>query len=95
MQGKFVLIRDNMAGVFYGTCESIDLALGTWTLTDARKVHYWTGAGAVEGVVARGPKTGSRITAKVSRVAGRTLVQVIECQPAEQAMLEGQPEWQP
>jgi len=95
MVSKFVLVRDSMAGVFYGVCESLDLTAGTWTLQDARKVHYWTGAGAVEGVVARGPKSGSRITAKVTRVAGRTLVQIIECTPAERAVLEGLPEWQP
>jgi hypothetical protein len=95
MISKFVLVRDSRAGVFYGVCEALDLTAGPGTVQDARKVHYWTGAGAVEGVVARGPKVGSRITAKVTRVAGRTLVQIIECTPAERAVLEGLPEWQP
>lgn len=95
MVGKFVLVRDDMGGVFFGVCEELCLKDGTWTLANARKVHYWTGAGAVEGVVARGPKQGSRITAKVTRVSGRTLAQIIECTSAEQAVLEGQPEWQP
>ena len=95
MVGKFVLVRDDLAGVFFGKCEALDMATGTWTLSTARKIHYWASAGAVEGVVVHGPGVSSRVTATVTRIAGRTLVQVIECTSDEAAELMGQPEWKP
>lgn len=96
MIGGYVLIRDHMAGVFFGTLTEIDMANKTWTLEDARKLHFWAKAAAVEGVVARGPDPQrSRCTPAVALVSGATLAQVILCRPAERAVLEALPEWKP
>ena len=92
---KPVLIRDNTAGVFFGKLESMDLATGTWVLTEARKIHYWTQAGAVEGVAAHGIGRDSRVTAEVSRISGRALIQAIDLTETQYATLRSFPEWKP
>ena len=96
MLGKIVIVRDHMAGVFVGRLVSLDLAAKAATLSDARKVHYWTGAGAVEGLAAHGCSVaGSRITAMVATVAVCAVVQVCECTEESVTVLMGAPEWRP
>lgn len=90
------LIRDNMAGVLFGDLVSIDLAAKTWTLKNARKIHYWSRAAAVEGVVVRGiDPVASKVTAAVTETAGAALVQVVYMTPDEYASLNSVPEWRP
>ncbi len=97
MGPQYVLIRDNMAGVFFGELDSLDLAAGTWTLSTARKIWSWSRAGAVEGVAVRGiDPIKSRVTARTSGpVSGRSLVQVVYLTDAEHAALDSVPEWRP
>jgi len=96
MVGKFVLVRDHMAGVLFGRLEELDLGQKTWVLTNARKIHFWSKAAAVEGVVVRGPDPAkSRVTPAVTQVAGAALVQVIVCTSAEEKVLSALPEWKP
>ena len=91
-----MLIRDHMAGVFFGELDTMDLATKTWTMRDARKIHYWRRAAAVEGVAVRGicPKD-SRVTAKVGKVGGAWLVQFVEMTDEQFAALDAVPEWRP
>jgi hypothetical protein len=92
---QYVLIRDNMAGVFFGELADMDLAAGTWTLKLGRKIHYWRRAGAVEGVAVRGiDPLGSRVTA-ACRVSGRAMVQVVYLTAEQHAALDAVPEWRP
>lgn len=97
--GQYVIIRDHMAGVLAGTLDAIDLAAGTAVLTQARKIHYWQGAAAVEGLAARGPRvdasSATRITPAVEFAACRNVVQVILCTAEARAVIEGAPEWKP
>lgn len=93
--GNKVLIRDHMAGVFFGTLAEFDLKAGTWMLKGARKIHYWVRAGAVEGVAVRGiDQKQSRVTARVD-VAGRSMVQICLMSEEQYAALDACPEWRP
>lgn len=92
---KLVLIRDHMAGILVGTLVGGDLVSGTWTLKNARKVHYWTRAAAAEGLAVTGDMgSGGRITPMVPLVSGRSLVQIIEDYGGCQKILEA-PVWTP
>jgi hypothetical protein len=93
MIGQVVVLRDNAAGVFVGTLAEFDQAAKTCRLTDARKIHYWVGAGAVEGLATHGCKDGSRITAKVAQVATCDVVQIVSTTPVGAKCLMDWPEW--
>jgi hypothetical protein len=50
--GKYVIVRDDKAGVFFGILskkENTEL-----TLTKARKLYYWSGANTVEQLAVEG-----------------------------------------
>ena len=94
MLNKLCIVRDNMAGVFVGTLTAYDLAAGTWEMVNARKIHYWVKAAAVEGLAAVGDGAGGRITPKVGRVAGRALVQIVEDTGGCQSLMD-YPGWTP
>ena len=94
-QGSYVLIRDNAAGVFVGVLCSVQLETKCWTLTAARKIHYWQGAAAVEGIATHGVGEGSRLTPVVSEVAGCDLVQIIAVSDEAVVALKAWPEWTP
>ena len=91
---RFVLIRDNMAGVFVGLLTAH--ASKSWTLSGSRKIHYWTKAAAVEGIASFGPGPGSRVCPlRVPRVGGEDLVQILDLTPEEHATLMALPVWTP
>ena len=91
---RFVLIRDNMAGVFVGTL--IAHSGKSWALASSRKIHYWTKAAAVEGIASFGPGPGSRVCPlRVPPVGGEELVQIIDLTAEEAAALMALPVWTP
>lgn len=91
---RYVLIRDNMAGVFVGL---LTAHVGkSWTLTSSRKIHYWTKAAACEGIATFGPGPGSRVCPlRVPPVGGEDLVQIIDLTIEEHAALMALPVWTP
>ena len=94
--GKIVVVRDHMAGVFVGTLVAFDQNAKTCTLADARHIHYWRKAAAVEGLAARGCHPESRITPAVPLVATCNVVQVVLVPEGEaQHFLLSAPEWRP
>ena len=94
MIGEFVLIRDNMAGVLFGKLMQQDGKM--WVLQNARKIHYWAKAAAVEGIVATGVVgDGSRITPSVELVQGFDAVQIIRLPIQEYNLLNAYPVWTP
>lgn len=96
MGPKYVLIRDNMAGVFFGELDTMDLAAGTWRLVSGRKIWHWRRAGAVEGVAVRGIDTEeSNVTARAAGIVGRSLVQACDLTAEQYAALDSCPEWRP
>ena len=96
LTGKTVLVRDNRAGVFVGTLVVFDGASKCATLKDARKVWFWVGAAAVEGIAARGLRhEGSKVCPVVAHVECCDVVQVVLCEKAGVASVMGAPEWKP
>ena len=73
--GKKVLIRDHKAGLFLTTLVDVDGS--QWIGGESRKIHYWAGAGAVEGIAETGiDLLNSRITVKTSMSSGKELIQI-------------------
>ena len=94
MIGKNVLVRDDKAGVLIGTLMAQNGK--AWTLSNARKIHYWTKAAAVEGIAAVGSAgNGSRITPTVTMVQGFEAVQIVLLGDAEHTALMESPTWMP
>jgi len=89
-----VLIRDHMAGVLIGVLISQEGK--QWILQDARKIHYWEKAAAVEGIVATGSVgTKSRITPSVGLMQGFDAVQIIILPDDAYNQLQTFPDWTP
>lgn len=63
--GKLVLVRSGQSGVWVG--HLVAQTDHVVTLSEARKVHYWTGAGATSGLALTGP-SGGRICPPVPEV---------------------------
>jgi len=88
------LIRDHMAGVFVTTLTAVDGKM--WTGAEGRKIHYWEGAGAVEGISAHGiDNKKSRVTAPVPVCNGRELVQLLPLTEDVYKLIMGAPVWNP
>jgi hypothetical protein len=84
MLGKQVIVRADKAGVFFGTLESKnDLEV---TLTNVRKLYYWSGANAIEQIALEGVKNPNdcQFTVIVERMCLSQYIQIILC--TEQAI---------
>ena len=96
MIGKRVIVRDNRAGVHFGTLVSFDGPSKCARLTDARKVWYWQGAASCHGLAARGLRhDGSKVCPVVATVDLLDVVEVVECSEEGAASRWGAPEWRP
>lgn len=96
LTGKVVLVRDNRAGVLVGTLLAFDGASKTASLKNARKVWYWKGAAAVEGIAARGlDQKESKVTPVVAHVECCDVVQLVLCAKEGAASVMAAPEWRP
>lgn len=94
--GKVVLVRDHRAGVLVGTLVSFDAASKTAELKNARKIWYWTGAAAVEGIAARGlSHSGSKVSPPVSTSVCMDAIQILECSMDGAESVRSAPEWKP
>ena len=82
--GKKVLIRADRAGVFFGTLTAKDG--DEVQLSNARKIHYWDGAAAVEQLSVTGSSKPNdcRITMMVDEL---TIMQVIQIIPLTEAAI--------
>jgi hypothetical protein len=84
-----------MAGVLFGEMAG-EPSGKSCILLNARKIHYWTKAAAVEGIAATGdPGEGSRVTPKVLGNQVFELVQVIILEEEQYNKLKSYPEWRP
>lgn len=93
-KGSKVLVRDDKAGVHVGTL--VALSAEAVTLSNARKVWYWTGAASVHGIAARGlSQEGSKVAPMVTEVISYHVCEVVEMSDAGYAAVLGCPEWTP
>ncbi len=93
MINKKVIVRAASAGVFFGTLlmKEGDEVL----LADARKLHYWEGAGAVEGIALDGVSKPAkcRFTVWVDELVIKGWIQILPCTDKAIAIIESVPEW--
>jgi hypothetical protein len=93
-KGSLVLVRDDKAGVHVGTL--VALSAEAVTLSNARKVWYWTGAASVHGIAVRGlSQAGSKVAPMVSEVISFHVCEVVEMTNEGYASVMECPEWTP
>lgn len=79
MLGKYVIVRSDKAGVFFGILENKEgLEL---TLVNVRKIYYWSGANTVEDLAIQGVKNPNncKITNIVEKLVLSSYDQIIPC----------------
>lgn len=92
--GQYVIARTFSAGVFAGTLESRDGKEAT--LTNARRLWYWTGAASLSQLAVEGtskPKE-CKFPVAVPTVCLTEVIELLEVSDAARASIEGVPEWQ-
>jgi len=77
--GKYVIVRDNMAGVFFGILE--DKQGTELTLKDARKFYKFSGAYTVEDLADKGAMNPSEcnLTVAISQIVLSNFCQLLPC----------------
>lgn len=79
MLGKYVIVRSDKAGVFFGILEAKDgLEL---TLCNVRKIYYWSGAKTVEDLAIQGVMNPNncKITNFVDKIILSSYDQILPC----------------
>ena len=92
-KGKYVIVRANGAGVFFGRLAEKN---GTEVkLRDARKLHYWDGAAAVEEISQIGTRKpeNCRFTVTVKEVTIENVLQTIPCTDQAVEVIQSVREW--
>lgn len=93
MKGKYVIVRADRAGVFFGKLEEKEGQ--EVTLSDVRKLHYWDGAAAVEEIAMIGTKKpgNCRFTVTVPSMVIEGAVQIIPCTEVAIETIKSVKEW--
>lgn len=80
MDEQFYIIRCKNAGVFFGKIKE-RVGKDEVTLTNVRKIWYWSGAAAVEQLAITGPRNGAncKITIEVPEMTVMEPIQIIPC----------------
>lgn len=91
--GQKVIVRADRAGVFYGTLKEKEGS--EVTLTNARKLYYWSGASAVEQLALEGVKNpkACQFTVVNSEITVLGVIQINECTESASVNIENVPEW--
>ena len=91
--GKKVIVRDHMAGVFFGIIKSIE---GTQVYFEkARKLYYWKGANTVEDLALFGTKDpeNCQFTCWNKNTLLANYCQILPCTKESANSIEGVPVW--
>ena len=87
MIGKYVVVRTYSAGVHIGVLASQEGK--EVTLTDARRLWYWTGAFTLSAVSQDGVGKDSKISVTVPEIAVTEAIEIIPCSDAAEKQLRG------
>ena len=93
---KYVIVRSSPSGVWFGRLVQVEGTpdgLQRITLVEARRIHYWEGAGSCSGLAAHGPREG-RIAPPVSATVSQ-VCEILEATPEAVARIARIPEWRP
>lgn len=93
MKNQKVIVRSNGAGVFFG--ELVELNGDVVTMKNVRKIHYWSGAAAVEQLATDGTSKPEecRFTVFVEQMIITNVLQVITCTEKSIVSLSNVKEW--
>lgn len=93
MKGKFVIVRADRAGVFFGKLENKNGQ--EVELSEVRKLHYWSGAAAVEEIAMIGVKNPNdcRFTVTVPNMVVDGGCQTIPCTEEAISVIKSVKEW--
>jgi len=93
MIGKKVIVRAAKAGVFFGTL--VKWENDTVILKNARKLWYWSGAGAVEGIARNGVSNpdSCKFTVWVDEIGITGVSQIIPTTKKADNIIEEVAEW--
>ena len=93
MKKEFVIVRSHRAGVFFGRLEEKNGQ--EVKMSNARKLHYWDGAAAVEEIAMIGTKRPDRcrFTVTVPELTIDGCIQVIPCTKEAIEVIKGVKEW--
>ena len=93
MKNKYVIVRADRAGVFFGIL--VEKNGQEVTMKNVRKIHYWSGAAAVEQLAVDGTSDPNecRITVVVDEMIIDGAIQVIPCTNDAIRSLQSVKEW--
>lgn len=93
MKNKYVIVRADRAGVFFGILKEKNGQ--EVTMADVRKLHYWDGAAAVEQLALNGTSqpNNCRFTVSVPEMTIDGAIQVIPCSNESIGSLKSVKEW--
>ena len=93
MIGKYVIIRADKAGVFFGILK--EKTGTTVTLTNARKLYYWRGANTVEQLSIDGSTDpeNCKFTQYVKSMIIENVIQTIPCEEKAIKIIKSIKEW--
>ena len=93
MKNKYVIVRADRAGVFFGKLK--EKRGQEVELTEVRKLHYWNGAAAVEEIAMIGTKKPDecRFTVTVPSMVIDECVQILPCTKEAVDVIQKVKEW--
>lgn len=93
MKDKYVIIRSDRAGVFFGQLVSKDKQ--EVEMKNVRKLHYWDGAAAIEEIAMIGTKKpdSCRFTVTVPSMVINGVIQCIPCEKKAIDVIKSIKEW--
>jgi len=91
--GQKVIIRSDKAGVFYGTLTEKEGS--EVTLSDCRRLWYWSGAASLSQLAKEGVKKASdcKFTVTVEEMQILGVIEIIPCTNEAIKNIESVPEW--
>ena len=93
MKNKYVIVRADRAGVFFGKFQEKNGQ--EVSMSEVRKLHYWDGAAAVEEIAMIGSKepNNCRFTVTVPSMTIDGVCQIIPCTEESVSVIKSVKEW--
>jgi hypothetical protein len=91
-KARYVVVRDNKAGVYAGTLLKSKTP-GVTVLKNVRHIWQWTDRLSVSDIASRGVGNGSKVATMAPRIELREVVSVSDCTAAAKASIESIVPW--
>jgi len=93
MEGKYVIVRTENAGVFAGTLKKREG--GEVTLLNARRIWYWSGAASLSQLAMEGTSDpeGCKFPCPVDEILVWEVIEIMPCTRKAKKSIADVPEW--